>query len=1420
MSGLPLRLISLRAALAILLGGASHAIAAGPAALAPVRTRTTFAHSIREVPTTPVAVDGTPYRAYISRATLTVEEAATPMDFEIGLRMRNFAELEARLAHSEIIPVAEMQARYYPLAADRDRVAQWLRDEGIEVTRADDSNLGIFARGRASEVARVLQTTLARVTSDSREYTAAIAAPALPEDLAPAVLGVHGLQPYQQLRPQIVLRPQSLVDSQPPYLPSQIATAYNAPALTGAGQTVAILAYCYPAANDLANFWSAVGSSASAVNIDQVNVGDGPPASVPDGYPQEVTMDVEWASALAPGARIRIYGLSRDSGSGEELALQQILADLPSQPGLHQLSISYGIGESTYSGDYLKMAAQTVAALTASGVTVFASSGDYGAYPTSKSNIKEVNIPAGLPDVTGVGGTSLHLTTINHIASELAWGNPFNASFGSSGGGASAVFSRPSWQTGPGVDDGSTRLVPDVAVVGDPYTGGYVYYSGNPTQYGGTSLSAPVWSAWCALLNQARATAGKPPLGALNPRVYPLAGTPAFHDMLGGGNAIYAAAPGYDMITGVGTPDLAALAAALTNDSFVPVLEATSGDRATVAGQTATFFVVANGAPGLTYTWQRSPVQSSVWADLADDATWSGTATNTLSVTHATLAMNGDRFRCVVASLAGSLASDPAKLSVDAQGVATVAGWPDWAGTSDGTGSGARFNFAGCVRAGPSGTLYVADPDNDLVRKISSGGVVTTVAGKAGISGSADGATADARFNHPGGVALDAGGNIYVADSENYTVRKIAPNGTVSTLAGSPGQRGSVDGPGSQARFYSPQNIASDAAGNLYVADGKSGALRKVTPAGAVSTLAGPSAGLRNLLGVATDAQGNVYAADYDGSAIFKITPGGTISRAAAVSGPSGVAVDSVGRIFVTSQKDNAIYWIATNGFVSLLAGSPGKTGSTDGTFTAARFNSPADLTTDPAGNVYIADGDNCTVRILVPGTAISGSAPVITTQPVSQAVSINAQVKFSVAVADAGAVSYEWDILKADSSSGPVWLPVDTDGSSATLTATASFLDSVTSYRCVVRNSWGAATSNTATLTARTLPRFTDTVPDDPQVLIPGNSLTLTAKTSGVDLHYQWQFDGADIPGATQATFQIAHLQNMDAGSYSVVVTNVAGSASQVIKTLVLATSAPSGTWLSNLSVLAPVGGSNGPLTVGFSLAGGAASRILIRGIGPGLRMFQVQDFLFFPNLALAQAGKTLAGNQEWNVPPSVFAAVGAFALQTYSEDTALFMALLPGNYTAQITPEYNYDQGRALAEIYHADTAILPSRLINISALSSIAPGASLTAGFAVSGQGAEKVLIRAVGPGLAQFGLGSLLARPTLTLMNSAGITVATNSSWSGQETAQAMANVGAFALTPGSTDAALLASLSPDTYTAVVTGSGNVGGAVLIEVYEMK
>jgi hypothetical protein len=270
---------------------------------------------------------------------------------------------------------------------------------------------------------------------------------------------------------------------------------------------------------------------------------------------------------------------------------------------------------------------------------------------------------------------------------------------------------------------------------------------------------------------------------------------------------------------------------------------------------------------------------------------------------------------------------------------------------------------------------------------------------------------------------------------------------------------------------------------------------------------------------------------------------------------------------------------------------------------------------------------------------------------------------------------------------------------------------------------------------------------------------------------------------------------------------------------------SVPGTARLVNISSRAFVGTGDDSLIAGFVTEGTGTKQLLIRGIGPTLSQFSVAGVLADPQLMLFSGSSVpIASNDSWGgsaMLSSVFTQVGAFALPTSSADTAMFQALAPGAYTAQVSGANN-SAGVGLAEIYDADTGTPTSRLVNISSRAFVGTGSNvLIAGFVISGNTAETVLIRGVGPGLSAFGVTGLLNAPTLALYDSAGNLVASNTAWGGTPAlSNAFTQVGAFSLAPNSNDTALLVALAPGTYTAEVSGAGNTTGVALIELYEVQ
>jgi sugar lactone lactonase YvrE len=280
--------------------------------------------------------------------------------------------------------------------------------------------------------------------------------------------------------------------------------------------------------------------------------------------------------------------------------------------------------------------------------------------------------------------------------------------------------------------------------------------------------------------------------------------------------------------------------------------------------------------------------------------------------------------------------------------------------------------------------VSVADQQNSLIRTISPYDVVSTLAGN-GVDSLANGNGTAASFNFPAGIAIDSKGNLYVADTGNDLIRMITSSGVVSTFAGG-GPLGAVNGTGAAASFNAPVGVAIDASGNIYVADAGNNLIREITPAGLVSTLAGSgaatfangtgtAASFNFPNGVAVDASGNVYVADMQNRLIRKITQAGVVTTFAGGSGgvainfkaPAGIAVDASGNVYVADEGTNLISKITPAGVASTLAGS-GATGFTNAVGTAASFNFPTGVAVDSHGNVYVADRGNNAIREISSG--------------------------------------------------------------------------------------------------------------------------------------------------------------------------------------------------------------------------------------------------------------------------------------------------------------------------------------------------------------------------------------------------------------------------------------------------------------------
>ncbi|MGA3007590.1 MAG: protease pro-enzyme activation domain-containing protein [Opitutaceae bacterium] len=591
----------------------------------------------------------------VMRPTLRTEELAAPLTFAVHLRMRDFDELQARLEKGEAIPPAEMEARYLPLKSAYDRVVAWLTGNGFDVVFLDRNHTVVFARGRVARISQAMNVTFARVripegsAYPAGEFTSAITAPSLPEEIAGPVLGIDGLQPHIQPRHSPISAAVSPAQI-PGYngaAPSDIAAHYNVPSTwTGQGQTIAVLDEAPALSSDLTTYWSTVGVSQSIANVTQIATQAGTPTG-----PGETTLDVEWAGALAPAAQIRVY-----YAPSVFATLPYVINNLPAGS---IVSISWIGIEDTMAPATAQFYAQSIAQLAAAKISVFASAGDAGSNPSFVNNRWAYNAsmplsagyPASDPNVTGVGGTTITFDSNYVSTSETVWNNIANTGM-ATGGGYSGVFSAPSWQTGT---NSSMRCTPDVAAVStcaSPVNGCLGFLNGSITVFDGTSVSSPVWAAFCAMVNQSRASAGLGPIGLLGPHIYPLAGSNVFTDITTGNNGVYSAGPGYDPCSGLGVPNVAALINALSVTSVTIFAQPQSATVYTGGSFSLSVAATSNTVP-LTYQWY------------FNGAPISGQTNATFSKSNAQTSDTGS-YAVTVSDGVGSVTSAPATVTVSA----------------------------------------------------------------------------------------------------------------------------------------------------------------------------------------------------------------------------------------------------------------------------------------------------------------------------------------------------------------------------------------------------------------------------------------------------------------------------------------------------------------------------------------------------------------------------------------------------------------------------------------------------------------------------------------------------------------------------------------------------------------------------------
>ena len=997
------------------------------------------------------------------------EEPMIAMAMHLKPTAKQSADLEELLAeqldpksinYHHWITAEQFGERFGADSEDLAKITAWLVSQGFAVLPAPRSRGWIDFNGTTAQAETAFNTEIHRYQATDRTFYANATAPSLPSAFAAMVREIQGLDSYSNTRPvsKSLRRGVPMAADRSARFPQPDFTGngnygmcagdaqiiYNSqplyalqPTIDGAGQTVATHGN-YPATGAEFNaFRTYCGLPAQNLTIIEL---PGTPAGWDPGADddEEGQLDIEWVGAMAPAAQtVYVYGTNQDS------ALSYVVDN-------HLASVV----SSSWSGN----AGDSLGKLAnAQGITIAASSGDYGA-------AGGISQPSESPYVTGVGGTSFtgfgnaYWTQQNTASNTSARGYIPEQAWSGSGGGPSSAESKPSWQIGLGVPNDGDRDVPDIAMVADPSSAPYIVCQAAPCasnnfSIGGTSGATPLFAGIVALINQRTDSNGQ---GNINPTLYALAASvpSAFHDITSGSNG-YPATVGYDMATGWGSVNALNLVEAWPigqQNGESPTLDSISPNA--VAAGSANFTLTVNGKgfpidsqilwngsktgvtmqSGGTYGTQSATISSSLVAaastaeisvsvpswgttDTQPISVYQPTALASLSFTPSSLTFAAQTLntssasQSMVVTNTGTQAVSLQEIDVEGSAVdfnqsgncsstlaagssctltvyfhpsgvglrsarivvfdsvqgspqimplvgvglggvlelnsgqmSLVAGTYNWGFSGDGgLATSAQMQGPNQIWADPTGNIYIADSQNFVVREVTSGfnATISTIAGaessSSGYSGNGGPATL-ALLDTTQGVVTDPIGNVYIS-TWGGTVRAIDRHGIISTFAGDDTYGFSGDGgPAVNALISFPQEMAEDAAGNLYLADAGNNRIRKITAAGVISTVAGNG--------------GSLYAGD------------GGPATSAELDAPAAVAFDAAGNMYVSDQGNNRIRMVSISGQISTFAGNGvGSFSGDGGAAVSATMNEPVGLAIDAAGNMYIADSLNCRIR-------------------------------------------------------------------------------------------------------------------------------------------------------------------------------------------------------------------------------------------------------------------------------------------------------------------------------------------------------------------------------------------------------------------------------------------------------------------------
>ena len=438
-------------------------------------------------------------------------------------------------------------------------VEAFAHDNGLTVSEKSAARRSVVLKGTAENMQKAFGTTLSNYSTPAGGYRGRTGSLSLPAALQGVVTAVLGLDNRPAAKPH--LRKAEAHKASSGLAPAQVAQAYSFPAgVTGAGQTIGIieLGGGYNAA-DLKTYFGAHAPKVTSLSVD----GGANQPGVDQNSDGEVMLDIEVAGSVAPGARIVVY-FAPNTDQGFHDAITTAVHDTVNKPSV--ISISWGGPEDSWSQQAANAMLEACTDGAGVGVTITAAAGDDGATDGVSDGKLHVDLPACLPPVLGCGGTKLTVSG-GALKTETVW-NELAANEGATGGGVSNVYPVPSYQASVHVPPQTQtkfagRGVPDVAGDADPVTGYKVRVDGKNTVIGGTSAVAPLWAGLIALINQQM---GKP-VGFVQPALYQMMGTSAFHEVTSGNNNGYQAGPNWNPCTGLGSPNGAALLMALQGNS-------------------------------------------------------------------------------------------------------------------------------------------------------------------------------------------------------------------------------------------------------------------------------------------------------------------------------------------------------------------------------------------------------------------------------------------------------------------------------------------------------------------------------------------------------------------------------------------------------------------------------------------------------------------------------------------------------------------------------------------------------------------------------------------------------------------------------------------------------------------------------------